>query len=159
MRRYKHDDAQGQAARLVSFCRNLKITPEFSLTNITSSKVLGECELVNSSEEEMTGPTGHLLSPDGPVPHLHSLSLEFDNDTSESLGRDIISLHDPATIWPSRSLERRRAFQHLLNRCLTITGIRCVTGTDTQLDTTVRSSTDAKILVVRRPHVSAASNG
>lgn len=64
----------------------------------------------------MTGPTGNLLSPDGPVSHLLSLPLEFEKDASEILVGNSISLQDPATIWPNRALERRRAFQHLLNR-------------------------------------------
>ena len=64
----------------------------------------------------MTGPTVNLLSSDGPASHLLSLPLAFEKDASEILVRNTISLQDPTTKWPNRSLERRRAFQHLLNR-------------------------------------------
>lgn len=66
----------------------------------------------------MTGPTGQLLSTDASVSHLLSLPLDVENGTGEILARNTIGLHNPATIWPGRSLERRRAFQHFLNRCV-----------------------------------------
>ena len=68
----------------------------------------------------MTGPTGHLLSSNGPVSHVLNIPLGLDNDINDILANNTIDLHDAATIWPSRSLERRRAFQHLLNRCIEI---------------------------------------
>ena len=68
----------------------------------------------------MTGPTGHLLSSSGPVSNILNLPLGLDNGINDILAKNTIDLHDAATIWPSRSLERRRAFQHLLNRYIEI---------------------------------------
>ena len=68
----------------------------------------------------MTGPTSHLLSPESPGSHILGLPQGLEDATSEILARETISLHDPATTWPSRSFERRRAFQHLLNRRVNI---------------------------------------
>ena len=81
----------------------------------------------------MTGPTRNILSPDTPTSHLHSLPLDFDDATGEILASNTISLHDPATIWPSRSIERQRAFQHLLNRCITAMRNQCLNDADTQV--------------------------
>ena len=64
----------------------------------------------------MIGPTRHLLSPNPLVTHLPSLPPD---DANGILVENTLNLHDPAAIWPNRSLERRRAFQHLLNRCIT----------------------------------------
>lgn len=107
----------------------------------------------------MTGPTGPLLSSGEPVSHFLSLPLELDHDTRDILTRNTVDLHDGPTVWPSRSLERRRAFQHLLNRRVAIAGRYDESALTSDPDITDRSSTGAKILFVRRPHVSAARKG
>ena len=104
----------------------------------------------------MTGPTGHLLSSNESVSHLQDLPLRYDDDTRNILSRDTINLRNS---WPNRSLERRRTFQHLLNRCIVVGVILTIFTLTGDLDTTGRSSTDARILTVRRPHVSAARRG
>ena len=107
----------------------------------------------------MTGPTGNLLSSSGPVSHILSLPPGLDNGMNDVLAKNTVDLHDAATIWPSRSLERRRAFQHLLNRCIEIMGDLFDEMTLTyDLDTIDRFFMDAKMHVVKRPHVSAARN-
>ena len=112
-----------------------------------------------SNQKGMTGPTGNLLSSSGPVSHILSLPLGLDNGINDVLAKNTIDLHDAATIWPSRSLERRRAFQHLLNRCIEIMwDLFDETTLTYDLDTTDRFFTDAKMHVVKRPHVSAARN-
>lgn len=131
MNNYKHKHvtmprAKRQAIR-VSFhdtrkvtSETLKATPDFGLTK--SQRLTSGHELVNKSTKAMTGPTGHLLVPDGSESHLHTLPIDFENSPNEILVRNTIGLHDPATIWPSRSLERHHAFQHLLNRCVIVIG-------------------------------------
>ena len=107
----------------------------------------------------MTGPTGILLSSSGSVSHILSLPPGLDNGINDVLAKNTIDLHDAATIWPSRSLERRRAFQHLLNRCIEIMGDLLDETTLTyDSDTIDRFFTDAKMHFVKRPHVSAARN-
>ena len=107
----------------------------------------------------MTGPTGNLLSSSGPVSHILSLPLGLDNGINDVLARNTIDLHDAITIWPSRSLERRSAFQHLLNRCIILMGVLFDETTLTHdLGTIDRFFTDAKMHVVKRSHVSAARN-
>ena len=111
------------------------------------------------STKGMTGPTGNLLSSSGSVSHIPSLPLGLDNGLRDVLAKNTIDLHDTATIWPSRSLERRRAFQHLLSRCIEIMrDLLDQTTLTYDLDTTDRFCTDAKIHVVKRPHVLAARN-
>ena len=111
------------------------------------------------STKGMTGPTVNLLSSSGSVSHILSLPPGLDNGINDVLAKNTIDLHDAATIWPSRSLERRRAFQHLLNRCIEIMGDLFDETTLTyDLDTIDRFFTDAKMHFVKRPHVSAARN-
>lgn len=107
----------------------------------------------------MTGSTAPLLFSGEPVPHFLSLPLDLDNGTRDILTRNTIDLHDGVTVWPSRSVERRRAFQHLLNRRVAIIERYDKSALTSDPDITDRSSTGAKILFVRRPHVSAARKG
>ena len=81
----------------------------------------------------MTGPTSHLLSPESPGSHILGLPLGLEDATSEILARETISLHDPTTKWPSRSFERRRAFQHLLNRRVNIMQIPVILPNETDI--------------------------
>ena len=77
----------------------------------------------NKFIKAMTGPTSNLLSPESPGSHILGLSQGLEDAASEILGGETISLHDPGTTWPTRSFERRRAFQHLLNRRVNIEAI------------------------------------
>ena len=81
----------------------------------------------------MTGPTSHLLSPESPGSHILGLPQGLEDATSEILARETISLHDPATTWPSRSFERRRAFQHLLNRRVNFRQIPMILPNETDI--------------------------
>lgn len=107
----------------------------------------------------MTASTGPLLSSGESVSHFLTLPLELDNGTRDVLTRNTVDLHDGASVWPSRSLERRRAFQSLLNRRVAIMRRYHQAALTSDPDIIDRSSTGAKILFVRRPHVSAARKG
>ncbi len=102
------------------------IYPGVQPYKVTTADLLNKSDLQTTGQQfdkAMTGPTTHLLASDAPVSYLSSLPLAFNNGTRDVLVSDTIDLHDAATVWPSRSLERRRAFQHLLNRCIAVESI------------------------------------